>query len=74
MGTIRDKLGVEQGDNNSDKIYKLCNKNQLSEPQRSEFGVHLMAAVVSFIGHFSSSYFILFNFSGILFLFNHKCN
>ena len=50
MGPISDKLGVEQGGVNSDKIYKLCNNIQLSEAQRSELGVDLGAAVVSSIG------------------------
>ena len=35
MGPIVDKLGVEQGGVNSDKIYKLCNNVKLSTAQKS---------------------------------------
>ena len=46
MGPIFDNLGVEQGNVNSDKIYKLCNNQQLSTAQKSELG----SAIVSAIG------------------------
>jgi hypothetical protein len=50
MGPVSDSLGVEQGGVNSDKIYKLCNNNQLTTAQQSQLGVDCGAAVVSAIG------------------------
>ena len=50
MGPIVDKLGVEQGGVNSDRIYKLCNNFQLSTAQRSGLGVNLGSVTVSSIG------------------------
>ena len=50
MGPIDDKLGVEQGGVNSDRIYKLCNNVQLNTVQRSGLGVNLGDVVVSSIG------------------------
>ena len=50
MGPIEDLLGLEQGNVNSDKIYKLCNNNQLTTAQLSGQGVDCNAATVSAIG------------------------
>ena len=50
MGPIRDLLGLEQGNVLSDKLYKLCNNNQLSTAQNSRLGVDCEAATVSAIG------------------------
>ena len=50
MGPIRDSLGLEQGGVNSDKLYKLCNNNQLSAAQLSQLGVDCGADIVSSIG------------------------
>ena len=50
MGPIEDLLGLEQGNVNSDKIYKLCNNNQLTTAQKSGLGVDCKAATVSAIG------------------------
>ena len=50
MGPILDKLGVEQGGVNSDRIYKLCNNVQLSTAQKSGLGINLGSVVVSSIG------------------------
>ena len=33
MGPINDKLGLEQGGVNSDRLYKSCNNSQLNEAQ-----------------------------------------
>ena len=43
-------LGLEQGNVNSDRIYKLCNNNQLSTAQNSRLGVNCEDEVVSAIG------------------------
>ena len=50
MGPIRDSLGLEQGGVSSDKLYKLCNNNQLAVAQLSQLGVDCGADVVSCIG------------------------
>ena len=50
MGPIHDKLGVEQGGVNSDKLYKLCDNVQLSSAHRSGLGVNIGAVTVSAIG------------------------
>jgi hypothetical protein len=50
MGPINDKLGVEQGAVNSDRIYKLCNNSQLLEAQSSGLGVDLGQVHVAGIG------------------------
>ena len=41
MGPICDKLGVEQGGINSDRLYKLANNAELRITQKSQLGVHL---------------------------------
>ena len=50
MGPICDRLGVEQGAINSDRIYKLCNNSQLVEGQNSGLGVDLDGVHVAAIG------------------------
>ena len=50
MGPIHDSLGLEQGGCNSDRIYKLCNNNQLSTAQLSQLGIDCGPAVISSIG------------------------
>ena len=50
MGPIHDKLGVEQGGVNSDKLYKLANNNQLNLAQQSMLGVPLPSRTISCIG------------------------
>ena len=46
MGPINDKLGVEQGGCNSDRLYKLANNAELNLTQQSQLGVQLGAAQV----------------------------
>ena len=41
MGPITDKLGLEQGAVNSDRLYKLCNNSQLQEAQDSGLGIDI---------------------------------
>ena len=55
MGPILDKLGVEQGGVNSDKLYKLANNDQLNVAQLSNLGVHLGTATISAIGQADDS-------------------
>ena len=50
MGPILDKLGVEQGGINSDRLYKLANNYQLQSAQQSQLGVNIGSSVVSCIG------------------------
>ena len=50
MGPIDDKLGVEQGGVNSDRIYKLCNNVQLKTAQMSGLGLSMGSVTVSSIG------------------------
>ena len=50
MGPIHDSLGLEQGGCNSDRLYKLCNNNQLSTAQLSQLGIDCGPAVISSIG------------------------
>ena len=50
MGPIDDLLGLEQGNVNSDRLYKLCNNNQLRTAQLSQLGVDCRAAIVSCVG------------------------
>ena len=50
MGPICDKLGVEQGAVNSDRLYKLINNSQLLEAQDSGLGVELEDVLVAAIG------------------------
>ena len=55
MGPIIDKLGVEQGGVNSDKLYKLANNDQLNVAQLSDLGVQLGTATISAIGQADDS-------------------
>ena len=41
MGPVRDKLGVEQGGCNSDRLYKLANNKELIMTQQSQLGLQL---------------------------------
>ena len=41
MGPIQDKRGLEQGAVNSDRMYKLCNNEQLIEAQSAGLGVRV---------------------------------
>ena len=50
MGPIHDFLGLEQGNVNSDRLYKLCNNNQLSTAQLSQLGISCGPVVVSCVG------------------------
>ena len=50
MGPILDKLGVEQGGINSDRLYKLANNAELLVTQQSQLGVHLGPIHVASIG------------------------
>ena len=50
MGPICDKLGLEQGAVNSDRLYKLCNNSQLTEAQSSGLGVDMDGVHVAAIG------------------------
>ena len=50
MGPICDRLGVEQGAVNSDRVYKLINNSQLLEAQGSGLGVQLADALIAAIG------------------------
>ena len=55
MGPIMDKLGVEQGGVNSDKLYKLANNDQLHIAQLSQLGISLGSHIVSSIGQADDS-------------------
>ena len=50
MGPIRDKLGVEQGGCNSDRIYKLANNKELILTQDSRLGLDLGAVHCASVG------------------------
>ena len=50
MGPILDKLGVEQGGVNSDRLYKLANNIELLLTQNSGLGVHIGPVHVASIG------------------------
>ena len=50
MGPISDKLGLEQGAVNSDRLYKLCNNSQLQEAQDSGLGIDIGSVHVAAIG------------------------
>ena len=55
MGPILDKLGVEQGGINSDRLYKLANNTQIDVAQISKLGVNLGSSVISCIGQADDS-------------------
>ena len=76
MGPILDKLGVEQGGVNSDKIYKLCNNVQLSTAQKSGLGLDLGSVQVSAIGQADDTVLVsdcLFKLFGLLHLAVEYC-
>ena len=50
MGPIHDKLGVEQGGCNSDRLYKLANNKELKVTQESHLGLSLGSVHVASIG------------------------
>ena len=50
MGPIQDKLGVEQGGVNSDKLYKLASNNQLKPAMDSNLGADIGSSIISAIG------------------------
>ena len=50
MGPIFDRLGVEQGGINSDKLYRLANCPELTVTQRSRLGVLMGAIHVASVG------------------------
>ena len=50
MGPIRDKLGVEQGGCNSDRLYKLANNKELILTQQSGLGLNLGNVHCSSVG------------------------
>ena len=50
MGPIMDRLGVEQGGCNSDRIYKLANNKELIITQNSKMGLQMGAVHVASIG------------------------
>ena len=77
MGPIVDKLGVEQGGVNSDKIYKLCNNVQLSTAQKSGLGLNIGSVVVSAIGQADDTVLIsdcLTKLYGLLYLAVEYCS
>ena len=55
MGPIMDKLGVEQGGINSDRLYKLANNSQINVAQSSKLGVNLGSSIISIIGQADDS-------------------
>ena len=76
MGPIFDRLGVEQGGVNSDKLYKLTNNTQLCSAQNSNLGVDLAAGVVSAIGFVDDTSLLsdsLGKLAGLLHLTNEYC-
>ena len=50
MGPVKDKLGVEQGGCNSDRLYKLANNKELVVTQLSALGLHLGDVHVASVG------------------------
>ena len=50
MGPVKDKLGVEQGGCNSDRLYKLANNKELIITQQSGLGLHLGDVHVASVG------------------------
>ena len=77
MGPIADLLGLEQGNVYSDKIYKLCNNNQLSTAQKSRLGVDCDAAVVSAIGQADDTVLLsdcIFKLYGLVHLAEEYCS
>ena len=50
VGPIHDRLGVEQGGINSDRLYKLANNNQLKVALHSKLGADMGSMVIPIIG------------------------
>ena len=50
MGPIEDRLGVEQGGCNSDRLYKLVNNKELILTQSSKLGLHMGDVHVASVG------------------------
>ena len=76
MGPISDKLGVEQGGRNSDRIYKLCNNVQLTAAQESGLGISLGSVMVSSIGQADDTVLVsdcLVKLYGLLYLAVQYC-
>jgi hypothetical protein len=76
MGPIDDSLGLEQGGVNSDKLYKLCNNNQLSTAQLSGLGVDCGAATVSSIGQADDTVLVsdcIYRLAGLVYLAEQYC-
>ena len=76
MGPIMDKLGVEQGGVNSDRLYKLTNNNQLKVAQISNLGIDLDTSIVSCIGQADDSALLandIFNLQNLLHLTLEYC-
>ena len=76
MGPIHDKLGLEQGNVISDRLYKLCNNNQLNTAQLSQLGIDCGAAVVSCVGLADDTILVsddIHKLSGLAFLTEEYC-
>ena len=78
MGSILDRLGVEQGGVNSDKLYKLANNDQLHVAQQSELGIDLgsSSSTVSCIGQADDSALVandIFSLQNLLILTLEYC-
>ena len=77
MGPILDKLGLEQGNVISDRLYKLCNNNQLHTSQLSQLGVDCGAAVLSCVGVADDTVILsddIFKLAGLTFLAEEYCS
>ena len=77
MGPIADLLGLEQGNVNSDRIYKLCNNNQLKTAQNSRLGVECEGEVISAIGQADDSVLLsdcIFKLLGLVNLTEEYCS
>ena len=77
MGPIKDSLGLEQGGVNSDKLYKLCNNNQLSTAQLSQLGVDCGVEVVSCVGLADDTALIsdcIYKLSNLVYLTEQYCS
>ena len=76
MGPIMDLLGLEQGNVNSDRIYKLCNNNQLNTAQYSRLGVNCEDEVISAIGQADDTVLLsdcIFKLLGLVHLTEEYC-
>ena len=71
-----DLLGLEQGNVNSDRIYKLCNNNQLNTAQYSRLGVNCEDEVISAIGQADDTVLLsdcIFKLLGLVHLTEEYC-